>query len=129
MWLLHRGVGIAPGNALEISSTSNRNKVRVGVEEVMGKQRKTWTVEEKLTLILAALREEQSVAQLARQHGVSEQPIYRWKAPFLDGGCQALGGAKTPRADQRLQSENEQLKRLLGEKTLEIDLLKKLSSL
>ena len=65
----------------------------------MGKQRKTWTVEQKLTIILAALRDEQSVAALARQHGVSEQQIYRWKAQFLDGGRQALNGAKRPRAD------------------------------
>jgi transposase-like protein len=95
----------------------------------MGKQRKTWTVEQKLTIILAALRDEQSVAALARQHGVSEQQIYRWKAQFLDGGRQALNGAKRPRADQHLQGENEQLKTLLGEKTLEIDILKKLSRL
>jgi transposase-like protein len=95
----------------------------------MGKQRKTWTVEQKLTIILAALREEQSIAALARQHGVSEQQIYRWKMQFLEGGRQSLGGAKTPRADQPLLSENEQLKKLLGEKTLEIDILKKLSSL
>jgi transposase len=95
----------------------------------MGKQRKTWTVEQKLTMILAALREEQSIAALARQHGASEQQIYRWKTQFLEGGRQALGGAKTPRADQPLLSENEQLKKLLGEKTLEIDILKKLSSL
>ena len=71
----------------------------------------------------------QSIAALARQHGVSEQQIYRWKTQFLEGGRQALGGAKTPRADQPLLSENEQLKKLLGEKTLEIDILKKLSSL
>lgn len=51
----------------------------------MGKQRKTWTTEQKLTLILAALRDEHSVAALARQHRVSGQQIYRWKAPFLDG--------------------------------------------
>jgi transposase-like protein len=95
----------------------------------MGKQRKTWTVEQKLTLILAALRGEHSVAALARQHKVSEQQIYRWKAQFLDGGRQALGEAQAPRTEQRLQSENEQLKKLLGEKTLEIDILKKLSSL
>ncbi len=94
----------------------------------MGKQRKTWTVEQKLTIILAALHEEQSIAQLARQHGVSEQQIYRWKVQFLEGGRQALSG-KAPRADQRLQSENEQLKKLLGERALEIDILKKLSSL
>jgi transposase-like protein len=43
----------------------------------MGKQRKTWTVEQTLTLILAALRDERGVAALARQHGVSEQQIYR----------------------------------------------------
>jgi transposase-like protein len=85
----------------------------------MGKQRKVWTVEQKLTIILAALREEQSVAQLARQHGVSEQQIYRWKAQVLDGGRQGLGTVRAARGDQRLQGENEQLKRLLGEKTLE----------
>jgi transposase len=95
----------------------------------MGKQRKTWTGEQKLRLILAALREEDSVAALARQHGISEQQIYRWKAQFLEGGSQALGRTRGPRADQRLQNENEQLKKLLGEKTLEIDILKKLSSL
>ncbi len=95
----------------------------------MGKQRKTWTVEQKLTMILAALREEQSIAALARQHGVSEQQIYRWKAQFLEGGRQALGRVKAPSADRHLHSENEQLKKLLGEKTLEIDILKKLSSL
>jgi transposase-like protein len=95
----------------------------------MGKQRKTWTGEQKLTIILAALREEQSIAALARQHGVSEQQIYRWKTQFLEGGRPARGRAKTPRADQRLLSEHAQLKKLLGEKTLAIDILKKLSSL
>jgi transposase-like protein len=95
----------------------------------MGKQRKTWTIAQKLTLILAALRDEHSVAALARQHRVREQPIYRWNAPFLEGGRQALSGAKAPGTDQRLQREHDQLKKLLGEKALEIDILKKLSSL
>jgi transposase-like protein len=95
----------------------------------MGKPRQTWTVEQTRMIILAALREEHSVAALARQHGVSEPQIYRWKAQFLDGGRQALGTAKATRGAQRLQSEHEPLKKLLGEKTLEPDILKKLSSL
>jgi transposase-like protein len=70
----------------------------------MGKQRKTWTPEQKLILILAALRGEHSVAALAHQHRVSEQQIYRWKAQLLDGGRQAPDGVKTPRTDQRLQA-------------------------
>jgi transposase-like protein len=78
----------------------------------MGKQRQTWTTEQKRTLVLAAWRDEDSVAALARQHRVSEQQMYRWKAPFLNGGRQALGGVKAPRMDQRLQSEHEPLKKL-----------------
>ena len=93
----------------------------------MGKQRKSWTMEQKLAVVLATLREEDSIAELSRRHGVSDNQIYRWKAQFLDGGRQALNGGKAQSADQRLHAENEQLKKLLGEKALEIDVLKKLS--
>lgn len=95
----------------------------------MGKQRKSWSVEQKLAVVLSALREECSTAELSRRHGVNENQIYRWKAQFLDGGRQALNGAKARSADQQLQAENEQLKKLLGEKALEVDVLKKLSRL
>jgi putative transposase len=99
------------------------------MEEIMGKQRKQWTEEQKLTIVLAALREDQSIAELSRQHGINDNLIYKWKAQFLAGGRQALGSAKSQRPDQRLQAENVQLKKLLGEKTLEIDILKQLSRL
>ena len=95
----------------------------------MGKQRKQWTEEQKLTIVLAELRDELSIAELSRQHGVNDNVIYKWKAQFLEGGRQALGSAKSKRPDQRLQAENTQRKKLLGEKTLEIDILKQLSRL
>ncbi|HAS85535.1 MAG TPA: transposase, partial [Candidatus Competibacteraceae bacterium] len=41
----------------------------------MGKQRQSWTVEEKLGIVLAVLSERQSVAEVARQHGVNEKQI------------------------------------------------------
>jgi transposase len=78
---------------------------------------------------LAALRGDHSVAELARQQGIREQLIYRWKADFLEAGARALGGSKAHKADETLQRENDQLKKLLGEKTLELDILKKWSSL
>jgi transposase-like protein len=95
----------------------------------MGKQRKTWTVEQTLTLILAAWRDERGFAALARRHGVREPHIYRWKAPFLEGGREALGGATASSTDQRLQRDNDQLQKRLGEKALAIDMRKKLSRL
>ncbi len=95
----------------------------------MGKQRKQWTEEQKFTIVLAALRGEQGIAELSRQHGVNDNLIYKWKGKFLEGGRQALGNAKSKRLEQRLQAENMQLKKLLGEKTLEIDILEQLSRL
>ena len=76
--------------------------------------------------MLAVLSERQSVAEVARQRGVNENPVYRWKERFLEGGCHGLNGAKSQTADQRLEAENNPLKKLLGEKALAIELLKKL---
>jgi transposase len=95
----------------------------------MGKQRKTWSPDQKQVVVLAALRGDHSIAELARQQGIREQLIYRWKADFLEAGAQALGGSRAHQADEALKKENDHLKKLLGEKTLELDILKKWSSL
>lgn len=92
----------------------------------MGKQRQSWSVEEKLATVLAVLSERQSVAEAARERGVNENQVYRWKERFLESGRQGLNSAKSQTADQRREAENGQLKRLLGEKALEIEILKKL---
>lgn len=55
----------------------------------MGQQRKSWNVEEKLATVLAVLREGRSVAEIARQRGVNENQVYRWKEEFLAGGVKA----------------------------------------
>lgn len=94
----------------------------------MGKK-KVWSAEQKLTIVLTALKEQQSIAELSRQHGVAESLIHKWKSQFLEHGKSAFkhGNVKTP--DQALAAENEQLKKVLGEKVLEVEILKKLSSL
>jgi putative transposase len=94
----------------------------------MGKQRKV-EAEQKLAIVLSVLKEQQSLAELCRQYGVAESLVHKWKGQFLEHGKAAFkhGNAKTP--DQALQAENEPLKRLLGEKALELDILKKLRSL
>jgi transposase-like protein len=114
------------GNAPEISSIRSQTEETV-VEDRMGKQRQSWTVEEKVGIVLAVLSERQSVAEVSRQHGVNENQIYRWKEQFLAAGRQGLNGAKAQTADGRLEAENSQLKKRLGEKALEIEILKKVS--
>lgn len=95
----------------------------------MGKQKKTWSAEQKLSIVLMALKEQASVAELSRQYGVAESLIHKWKAQFLEHGKHAFRHGNSATPDKALQAENEQLKKVLGEKVLEVEILKKLSSL
>lgn len=96
----------------------------------MGKQRQSWSAETKLLIVLSALQQDTSIAELSREYGVHENVIHRWKSQFLEHGKQAFQQAtRSSSPDAKLKAENARLKKLLGEKTLEVDILKKLSSL
>ncbi len=79
------------------------------------------------------LREEDSIAALARKHGVAEASIYRLHDQFLAGG---LDGLKPNSAApgfhdevQRLQNENNELKIALGEYSIANKILKERAEL
>lgn len=91
----------------------------------MGKQRKTWSPEVKEQIVLASLRREQSIAELARQHGVNESLIHTWRAQFLEAGRSRLSGDRQDDGFRTLERENERLKSLLGEKELALYIAKK----
>lgn len=91
----------------------------------MGKQRKTWSPELKEQIVLVILRGEQSVAELARQHGVAESLIHKWRTQFLEAGRARLIGDHIDHGVKALEQENERLKSLLGEKELSLYIAKK----
>ena len=95
----------------------------------MGKQRKTWSIEEKLSIVLEVMRSQESIAAIAKRNGVNDQQIYKWKAAFIEGGKQGLSSGKVESTDERIEAENKQLKELLGEKALQIEMLKKIRRL
>lgn len=86
-----------------------------------------WSPEEKQKIVMTGLRNEMSVAELCRQYGVSDVMYYKWKKQFLDSGYQGLkGNGKASSAEVALQRENEDLKALIGELTVENRFLKKI---
>lgn len=95
----------------------------------MGKQRRTWSIEEKLSIVLEVMQSQESIAAIAKRNGVNDQQIYKWKAAFIEGGKQGLWNGKVESADERIEAENKQLKELLGEKALQIEMLKKIRRL
>ncbi len=76
--------------------------------------------EEQIIRILKAHEAGTSVAELARQHGVSENTIYRWKARY--GGLEVSALKRL----RELEQENVRLKRLLAEVELGKATLKEL---
>ena len=71
-------------------------------------QRRTWTTDEKLAIVMAGLKQIPSVAGLCRAHQISQRQYYKWRDPFLEGGKQALMGAKHD-ATKRFERKVEQL--------------------
>ena len=67
------------------------------------------------------LRNETSVSELCWRHGVSDTMYYKWKQAFLDGGLKALSRSARAggRHESALQRENEDLKAMIGELTVE----------
>ena len=60
------------------------------------------------------------IADLVRRHGVTEQTLYRWKKKY--GGLQ-ISEAKRLKA---LEEENRQLKRLVADQALNLQVVKDL---
>lgn len=89
------------------------------------------TAEQKTQLVLRLLRKEEPAAQIARQAGVSEQSLYRWREEFLEGGKRALEGKAGQQgingATAQLQAQLADRDQVIGELTVANRILKKLS--
>lgn len=69
--------------------------------------------EEQIISILKQHEAGRSMVDLAREHGIAENTLYRWKSKF---GGMAVNEAKRLR---ELEAENAKLKRLLAEAELD----------
>ena len=85
---------------------------RYGAEEIIGKLREAEV----------GLAQGQSVAQVARKLGVSEQTYYRWRREY--------GGMKVDQAKRlkELERENARLKKVVADQVLDIAILKEAAS-
>lgn len=99
------------------------------VKNIKRQTRRKFSAEEKIRIVLAGLRGEDSIAELCRREGIHQNLYYRWSREFLEAGKKRLAGDTEREADsgevKSLRSENTQLKEALAEEILENRLLKK----
>lgn len=85
----------------------------------MAKRR--YTARFKFQVVLEVLRKQKEAGQIARAYGVHPITLGLWKKEFLEHGAELFGGGDTVRGyEKRIRD----LERLLGQKEVEIALLK-----
>ena len=92
------------------------------------KQRK-WTAEQKLAIVMEGLRGKKAVAEICREHQLSQTQYYKWRDRFLEGGQKALAGGGTNDREAMLEAEIEKLQKIIGKQTIHIEILKKTEEL
>jgi transposase-like protein len=93
----------------------------------MKKTRRTWTSEEKASIVLELLREESTLAEIAKKYDVAQQLISRWKSEFLTNMPAVFNkrNEDIEKMKQDHEEEKELLVKKIGELTLDVDWLKK----
>jgi len=56
--------------------------------------KKQWSPEQKLQIVLEAIKEERHIAEIASEYGVHYSAIHRWKKELLDGADKVFATAK-----------------------------------
>jgi transposase len=109
--------------------SAKEQKARKTVREIRRATRRKFSVEEKVRIVLEGLRGEQTVSELCRREGIAPTVYYKWSKSFLEAGKQRLVGETKRNASteevRRLRGENAELKRLVAEQMLKIELFKK----
>lgn len=90
-------------------------------------KRNRYTSEFKTKVVLEVLREEQTVNEIAAKYELSPVMASRWKVEFLERAS-VVFDKKTNEVDKikkEYESKQEQLEKLVGQLTVEVDWLKK----
>lgn len=90
-------------------------------------RRRRWTPAAKVRLVEEAMQPGMSVSYVARRAGIAPSQLFAWKRRMLEGGATAVqadddvvGAGRVRELEKRVRD----LERMLGRKTMEVEILK-----
>jgi len=99
------------------------------MQRVRRATRRKFTPEEKIRVVLEGFRRETKVSDLCRREGINPNVYYAWLKEFMEAGKSRLAAETVRDATQAevegLKQQNERLKQLVAELSLEVLVLKK----
>jgi transposase len=90
-------------------------------------RRRRWSGSEKMRMVEETYEPGATVSLVARRHGVAPNQLFTWRRLAAEGALTATtaGEEVVPASEHRaLQQQVRELHRLLGKKTLEVEILK-----
>ncbi len=113
---------------MDTTMASDPNAPPPRVEVITSVQRRRrWSTAEKVRLVEEAMQPGSSVSFVARRTGVSPSLLSRWKRRMVEGGHEAVQADEDVVATSKvreLERRVRDLERLLGRKTMEVEILK-----
>ena len=89
-------------------------------------ERRTFSASFKAKVVLEILTGQKSGAEICREYNIGAPLLSSWKALFLERAEQVFQGDERSKSEQ---ARNAELERLVGRQALEIEILKKASSI
>jgi transposase len=109
--------------------TKKKQSTENYIKEIRRKTRRIFSSEQKITIVMEALRAEMSISELCRKYTIHESQFYKWNKEFLEAGKKRLAGDTTREATsdevEELRKENQRLKEAVADLVLRYDIVKK----
>jgi transposase len=90
-------------------------------------RRRRYSVDQKLAVLAEAAQPGMSISFVARRHGISPSLVFGWRRRMSEGGKEAVRADDEVVASaevRALEKRIRELERVLGRKTLEIEILR-----
>ena len=121
---------MSQSNANKAEAAQERSEeTRSFVRTVKAATRRKYTPEEKIRVVLEGFRREVTVNDLCRREGIKPHSYYAWTKEFMEAGKERLTRETvrdaTRQEIEHLRRENDELKQLVADLSLEVYRLKK----
>ena len=83
-------------------------------------KRRKWESSQKLKIVLEGLSGQIEISKLCNKYQISQVIYYRWREQLLQYGHQAFESKNITKREKRLSDENQRLKQIIGDLTVEL---------
>jgi len=83
-------------------------------------KKRNWTSQEKARIVLEGLSGQIEITKLCHKYQIAQTQYYKWRDQFLKFSRQAFESKNITKKELHLISENQKLKKIIGDLTVEL---------